>query len=54
MFKQANQSSPCAIIVSFEPDIAVLLALVEQIGAQADFILIDNASSNAANFIERV
>tara|TARA_R110001592_G_scaffold156705_2_gene387289 strand:- start:4827 stop:5741 length:915 start_codon:yes stop_codon:yes gene_type:complete len=54
MFKQANQSSPCAIIVSFEPDIAVLLALVEQIGAQADFILVDNASSNGSDFIAHV
>lgn len=54
MSKQANQNSPCAIIVSFEPDIAVLLALVGQIGAQTDFILVDNASSAAADFIARV
>lgn len=54
MFKQDLQYSPCAIIVSFEPDIAVLLALVEQVGAQADFVLVDNASSNAADFIDRV
>jgi len=54
MFKQANQSSPCAIIVSFEPDIEVLLALVEQIGVQADFIIVDNASSNASDFLARV
>lgn len=53
MFKQANQSSPCAIIVSFEPDVAVLLALVEQVSAQSDFVLIDNASSNAVDFLER-
>jgi len=54
MSKQANQNSPCAIIVSFEPDISVLLALVEQIAAQADFILVDNASGNAADFITAV
>tara|TARA_R110002167_G_scaffold38417_3_gene119685 strand:- start:383 stop:1297 length:915 start_codon:yes stop_codon:yes gene_type:complete len=54
MFKQANQNSPCAVIVSYEPDVAVLLALVEQIGAQADFILVDNASSNAADFLVQV
>lgn len=54
MFKPAIPTSPCAIIVSYEPEIAVLLALVEQIGAQADFILVDNASSNGAEFIERV
>lgn len=54
MFKQNHQNSPCAIIVSFEPDVAVLFALVEQIDAQADFILVDNASSNAAEFLLRV
>lgn len=54
MSKQASQNSPCAIIVSFEPDVTVLLALVEQVGAQADFILVDNASSNASDFLERV
>ena len=51
MFKQADHSSPCAIIVSFEPDIKILLALVKQIAAQTDFILVDNASSNAADFL---
>lgn len=51
MFKQANQISPCAIIVSFEPDVAVLLSLVGQVSAQADFILVDNASSNSAEYL---
>lgn len=54
MFKQASQTSPCAIIVSFEPDIEVLLALVEQISAQVDFILVDNASRNAVEFLAHV
>lgn len=54
MFKQADLNSPCAIIVSFEPDIKVLLALVAQIAAQADFILVDNASSNSADFLAQV
>lgn len=51
---QHNKMHSCAIIVSFEPDIDVLLALLTQIDEQADFILIDNASSRAAEFLPRL
>ncbi len=52
MTKQANTLSPCAIIVTYEPDVAILLGLLEQISAQADFLVVDNASSNVDDFLD--
>lgn len=46
-----KKSCLCAIIVTYEPDPDVLLRLLAQISTQTDFLLIDNASSNAAQFI---
>ncbi len=51
MKKPANKISPCAIVVSFEPDIPVLLALLAQITEQADCVLVDNGSSSAQDFL---
>ena len=42
----------CAIIVTWNPDPVQLLSLLAGIGTQSDFLLLDNASSNAASFIE--
>jgi rhamnosyltransferase len=53
MPKSVNQSSVCAIIVSYEPDAEVLLSLLEQINGQADFLLLDNGSGNAEHFLPK-
>jgi rhamnosyltransferase len=45
-----NRISSCAIVVSYNPDVAVLLSLLRQIGAQSDFLLIDNNSNNIQDF----
>ena len=42
--------SSCAIVVSYNPDIEVLLSLLRQIGAQSDFLLVDNNSINIQAF----
>ncbi len=47
-------SCSCAIIVTYNPEPAVLLALVGQISQQSDFLLIDNASTNPDAFIPAV
>ena len=44
----------CAILVSFNPEAQVLLALVAQVSKQCSFVLIDNASSNASEFLTTV
>lgn len=44
----------CAVLVSFNPETEVLLALIAQVSKQCQFILIDNASDNAASFIDEV
>ena len=51
MSRQDKKLNPCAIIVSYEPDIRALLSLLEQVSSQADFILIDNASGNSDEFL---
>ena len=43
--KDLNSCS-CAIIVTYNPVPAVLLALVGQISQQSDFLLIDNVKCN--------
>lgn len=48
---QNNKISPCAIIVTYNPAPQVLLALVQQISRQCDFLLIDNDSANPEAFI---
>lgn len=50
MSKHSNKISVCAIVVSFNPDTSVLLSLLQQIGTQCEFLLIDNASGNIENF----
>jgi len=45
-----ERSSTCAIVVSYNPDIEVLLALLGQISEQSDFLLIDNNSTNIHGF----
>ena len=52
MSRHDTKLNPCAIIVSYEPDTAVLLSLLEQISAQTDFLLIDNASTNGDEFLD--
>jgi rhamnosyltransferase len=47
---QANNQC-CAVLVSFNPEKQVLLALVAKISKQCRFILIDNASENASTFM---
>ena len=42
----------CAIIVTWNPDSAQLLSLLAGIGGQSDFLLLDNASANAATFVD--
>lgn len=42
----------CAIIVTWKPDPTVLLSLLSDIAQQSDFLLLDNASDNAATFID--
>lgn len=44
----------CAILVSFNPEATILLALVAQISKQCSFILIDNASGNTSEFLPTV
>ncbi len=51
--KDLNSCS-CAIIVTYNPVPAVLLALVGQISQQSDFLLIDNASANADAFVPAI
>lgn len=51
MSKSVSKISACAIIISYQPEPAVLLSLLQQISAQADFILIDNASTNVQEFL---
>lgn len=51
MSKPASKISPCAIVISYEPEPALLLSLLQQVAQQADVILIDNASSNANAFL---
>src|SRR5690606_18270450 len=41
----------CAIIVTWNPDPAVLLSLLSSIDQQSDFLLLDNASANSDLFI---
>ncbi|MGB4247128.1 MAG: glycosyltransferase family 2 protein [Pseudohongiellaceae bacterium] len=48
---QNKKISPCAIIVTYNPAPQVLLALLQQISRQCDFLLIDNASANPEAFI---
>ncbi len=50
MPRQGKKLSICAIVVSFNPDTAVLISLLQQIGTQGEFLLIDNASANIDNF----
>lgn len=45
-----DRNPACAIVVSFNPETDVLLALLRQLGAQTDFILIDNNSANLSEF----
>jgi rhamnosyltransferase len=45
-----NKMSSCAIVVSYNPDIEVLLSLLRQIGEQSDFLLVDNNSTNIHGF----
>ncbi len=45
-----NKISSCAIVVSYNPDIEVLLSLLRQIGEQSDFLLVDNNSINIHGF----
>ncbi|MDX1490866.1 MAG: glycosyltransferase family 2 protein [Pseudohongiellaceae bacterium] len=40
----------CAIIVSFNPEVEVLLSLLRELGRQSPFILVDNNSSNLKEF----
>lgn len=42
----------CAIIVTWNPEPTVLLSLLSSISRQSDFLLLDNASDNAASFID--
>lgn len=51
MSRQDEKRNPCAIVVSYEPDTTVLLSLLDQISAQTDFLLIDNASRNLEEFL---
>ncbi|MGB4248360.1 MAG: glycosyltransferase family 2 protein [Pseudohongiellaceae bacterium] len=51
---QNNRISACAIIVTYNPAPEGLLALVQQISRQCDFLVIDNASANSATFIAQV
>lgn len=51
MSKSVSKISACAIIITYQPEPAVLLSLLQQISAQADFILIDNASTNTQAFL---
>ena len=51
MSKSVSKISACAIIITYQPEPAVLLSLLQQISAQADFILIDNASTNVQEFL---
>lgn len=44
-------STTCAIIVTYNPDPTVLLALVGQLAAQTDFLIVDNASANPESFV---
>jgi len=37
----------CAIVITFHPDMTVLCKLLDQLNRETDFIVIDNASSNA-------
>ncbi len=47
-------SCSCAIIVTYNPEPTVLLALIGQISQQSDFLVIDNASTNSDAFIPSV
>ena len=49
-----QEPTTCAIIVTWNPDPARLLSLLAGIGEQSDFLVLDNASSNATAFIDAV
>src|SRR5690606_8711214 len=44
------KSDTCAVVVSYNPDTAVLLNLLRQLGRQCHFLLIDNHSDNIHDF----
>lgn len=54
MQNSQNKISSCAIIVTWNPAPQLLLALVQKISAQCDFLLIDNASANPEAFVALV
>ncbi len=49
-----NTVRACAIVITYNPELSVLLRLIGEIGNQCDLLLIDNASSNASDFISIV
>lgn len=51
---QNNKINSCAIIVTWNPAPPALLALVQQISRQCDFLVIDNASDNPDSFVSRI
>ncbi|MDT8429094.1 MAG: hypothetical protein RQ757_10055 [Pseudomonadales bacterium] len=50
----SSGTGSCAIIVSFNPDVPVLMALLQRIAEERDFLLIDNHSANLPAFSTQV
>lgn len=40
-----SDHAPCAVVVTYQPELPVLAALLEQLNAQCDFVVIDNGST---------
>lgn len=51
---EQDRGPGCAIIVSFNPEVPVLLTLLTRIAAERDFLLIDNHSDNLSAFKAQV
>ena len=48
------QSSSCAIIVTYNPDITALLELVGQLSKETDFIIVDNGTAEIFSIAESI
>ena len=48
------QSSSCAIIVTYNPDITALLELVGQLSKETDFIIVDNGTAGISSIAESI
>jgi len=50
----SNTKKSCAIVVTFDPNITALLQLLGQLNREADFVVIDNGSSNIESLAESI